>query len=228
MRKTHLFLSLIIIISLVLIGCKGEIEDTVKDDTPEENITEDTAPPEKNQTEPVVEEPGPEEELEPEGFTEEEYTLSYTLADIETFIVGMDYLIGTDAPAADVITVTNIKTLYISRDIDTGDAKLTNEVDDYKDDFIIVGSPCDNPAAASFFAEEIEEKGDCKIFPAGEALIKLKAVSNNDIILYIGGNTPAETALAEEVIKYPNQHDLSGTEIKVTSGTDGPVISIVN
>lgn len=225
MKKTLVILAFLIILSLLISGCEDQAEDT------EEDEADDTAQAdeETNQTEETTDTvEDEEEEIEPEGFSDEEYTLSYTLADLETVIQSMDYLIGTNAPSRDVMIVMDIKNTYIRRDIDTGDAKLTGEVDDYKEDFIIIGSPCDNPAAASLFAKEIEEKENCNIFPEGEALILLKAVTNNDVILYVGGNTPDETALAAEVIKYPNQHDLSGTEIKVTGTVDEPVISIVN
>lgn len=229
MRKkaSVLVLMLVVVFSLLIPGCKDKAETQDEAGQADETAQNQTQPEGTNETEEITEEPEQEEEPEPEGFGEGEYSLAYTLADLETFIQQMDYLIGADAPSSDVIIVTEIKTLYISRGIDTGDAKLTNEVDDYKDDFIIIGSPCDNPAAASLFAKEIKEKGSCRIFPAGEALIKLKAVTNNDIILYVGGNTPAETKIAAEVIKYPGQYGLTGTEVRVRGTVDEPVISVV-
>ncbi|MFO8016698.1 MAG: hypothetical protein R6U32_06335 [Candidatus Woesearchaeota archaeon] len=168
-----------------------------------------------------------EDEAEPEGFLEEEFELQYNLAQVEDIMHRFDYLIGADAPSADVVTVTELNTLYISRGVDTGDALLTNEVDDYKEDFIIVGSPCDNPAAAELFRDEIEDKGTCEIFPEGEGVLKLQAVTNNDIIFYIGGNTADDTRRAAEVMKYPNQHDLDTTEVRVTGTVGSPQTRII-
>ena len=62
-----------------------------------------------------------------------------------------------------------------------------------------------------------EESGDKTIISA----------SNNDLILYFGGNTAAETKLAAEVIKYPNEYDLDGTEAKVTGKIGDVEVEII-
>lgn len=165
---------------------------------------------------------------QPEPEEEQTFSLGYDLADIETFMAGMDYIIGANAPAADVMTVNNLNTLLISRGVETGSAKLSDEVEDYKkDNYIIIGSPCDNPVAAEIFSSEIADKGDCKIFPAGEGVIKIKAVSNNHFWLYIGGNTAEDTKKAAEAIKYPSQYGLSGTEARVTGAIDDLTVNAV-
>lgn len=165
---------------------------------------------------------------QPEPEEEQEFPLQYTLADMGEFIKNMDYLIGANAPSSDVISVTNMKTYLIYKGVETGDAKVTSDIESYKrGDYMIIGSPCDNTAAADLFSREIAAKGNCRIFPEGEARIKLKAVSNNHFMLYIGGNTPSETKKAMTVAQYFSNYTLSGTEAKVTGTAESPVVSVI-
>ena len=223
MKKIILFIALLFVISLVFYGCKGNAgaENLT---AAEENKTQETP----QQPSPEIDKPADETKVEEKTEKEETFPLQYDLSQLDEFLPNMDYLIGSNAPPSDVITVTNMKAFLIYKGIETGDAKLTDEVENYKkDDYIIIGSPCDNPAAADFFSREIAEKGSCKIFPAGEGVIKLKAVSNNHFMLYIGGNTPAETKKAATVVQYFSNYTLTGTEARVSGTLEAPSVSVI-
>ncbi|PIN86360.1 hypothetical protein COV19_05185 [Candidatus Woesearchaeota archaeon CG10_big_fil_rev_8_21_14_0_10_44_13] len=235
--KTKIFfacilLMLLVLVSLLIQGC-DEGTTVVRNDGSAQPAGSDTAQSpgqnqgtgqalQQNQT-PAVQEQQPAAETE-------EYTSPppYTLEKLNEFLPTMDYLIGTDAPSSDVLAVTNMKTYLIFKNVETGEAKLTNEVENYKKaDYIIVGSPCSNPAAADMFSKDIAQKGSCKIFPDGEGVIKLKAVSNNHFMLYVGGNNIAETMKAMKVVQYFSNYTLSGTEVRVRGTIDAPLISVV-
>ncbi|MFC1733384.1 hypothetical protein ACFL6I_24045 [candidate division KSB1 bacterium] len=213
---------MIVLFSIFSYGCEEGTQQTIIQPTPAQEPTTDIAPVSDDTADSDDDTDTSDED---KGDLTGEYELTLTLEDIEAFLPNMDYLIGSSAPSSDVIIVTEIKTFFITKNIDTGDAKLTGEVDNYKDDFIMVGSPCNNPGVAALFKEEIDEKGDCKIFNDGEGHILLKKVSNNDIILYIGGNSPAETKKAAEVIKNHGDYELDGVEFKVT-GTTGDLTAV--
>lgn len=219
MRKTALIIVLAIL--LMVCGCEGG-ETTVTNVTPEPNQTQPAAP--INETPAAANET----EAQPEPEEEHVFPSPYTLDQLGSFIKNMDYLLGENAPATDVIAVTNVKTYLIYKGIETGSAKLTSDIVNYKkDDYIVIGSPCDNTAAADLFKKEIAAKGSCKVFPDGEGVIKLKAVSNNNFMLYVGGNTNAETKKAMAVMQYFSNYTLSGTEARVRGTAEAPLVTVV-
>lgn len=223
MKKTIIFIALLFVISLLFYGCKDNagIENLT---AAEENKTQEIPA----QPSPEMDKPANETKVEEKTEKEENFPLQYNLAQLNEFLPQMDYLMGSNAPASDVIAVTNMKTFLIYKNITTGEAKLTDEVENYKrDEYIIVGSPCDNPAAADLFKKDVADKGSCKIFPEGEGVIKLKAVSNNHFMLYIGGNGPAETKKAATVVQYFGNYTLTGTEARVRGAVESPVVSVV-
>lgn len=227
------FVLFVLTASLLLSGCKDKTQTTTQIKTVDDSGSgatqqAQTDAGQSNAQTGQQEQQAQNQTTQPQPEEEQVFPLQYTLADMGEFIKNMDYLIGADAPASDVISVTNMKTYLIYKGIETGDAKVTSDIVDYKrDDYMIIGSPCDNPAAADFFRKEVAAKGNCKIFPEGEARIKLKAVSNNHFMLYIGGNTPSETKKAMTVVQYFSNYTLNGTEAKVTGTAESPVVSVI-
>lgn len=213
-------LAMMLVFLLAAYGCESG-ETIVKNVSPEQNQTQPVTP--VNETPAGTNET---ETLNPEE--EQNFPSPYTLDQLGSFIKDMDYLLGDNAPSTDVILVTNVKTYLIYKGIETGSAKLTSDMENYRrDSFIVVGSPCDNTAAADLFRKEIAEKGSCKIFPEGEGVMKLKAVSNNNFMLYVGGNTNAETKKAMAVLQYFSNYTLSGTEARITGTAETPVVAVV-
>lgn len=171
---------------------------------------------------------GGETESQPET-AQEEYQLEYTLADLSDVLKrGMYFIVGNKAPAMDIITVSEIKSNVLNRGIETGDARLADEVADYAtEDYIVIGSPCDNPVAAELLAAEIKKKGKCNIFEPGTAWIKLFKTSPDNIALYVGGGTAVDTRVAGRVLGNFDEHNLQGTTVEVSGSSTSPTLSLV-
>ncbi len=166
----------------------------------------------------------------PEEDTEEvQYELEYNLGDMEEILrKGVFFIVGNKAPAMDIVTISEIKSALTDRNIDTGDAKLADEVDDYTtDDYIVIGSPCDNPVAAKLLAKEIAKKGDCNIFEPGTAWIKLFKTSPDNIALFIGGDRPVYTRIAGSVVGHFEDYAFVGTAIEVSGPADKPTLNLI-
>ena len=169
------------------------------------------------------------EEAVEEAPEEVQYELEYDLGDMEEILrKGVFFIVGNKAPAMDIVTISEIKSALTDRNIDTGDAKLADEVDDYTtDDYIVIGSPCDNPVAAKLLAKEIAKKGDCNIFEPGTAWIKLFKTSPDNIALFVGGDRPVYTRIAGSVVGHFEDYAFVGTVIEVSGPADKPTLSLI-
>jgi hypothetical protein len=159
----------------------------------------------------------------------EDFDLEYTLQDIDLILRrGMYFIVGNKAPAMDVITISSIKSTLSGKGIDTGDAKLADDISDYsKEDYIVIGSPCDNPVAAKLLAKEISKKGNCNIFAPGTAWIKIFQTSEDHIALYIGGGAAADTKKAGKVIENFDDYNLQGITVEVSGDTSSPELNMI-
>ena len=249
-RKNPSLCAMIAVILAVLIafsGCSDEenkaAADTIasasdnaadsaaKDSTAQDNSADDA--PEAV----AVNTDAPDQTAEPEANTTSateddnaaQFELEYTLKDMEDILRrGVYFIVGNKAPAADIITISSLKSALSYKGIDTGDARLADEVLDYTaEDYVVIGSPCDNPVAAKLLAKEIAKKGKCNIFDPGTAWIRIFQTSEDHIALYIGGGAAADTKKAAKAVETFEDHNFQGTTVEVSGDINGPELSMV-
>lgn len=190
----------------------ADVPNSVTESTPNETVSE----PESNTTAATEGNAG-------------QFELEYSLNDMEEILRrGIYFIVGNKAPAADIITISEIKSALSYKGIDTGDAKLADEVSDYTaEDYIVIGSPCDNPVAAKLLAAEIKKKGNCNIFEPGTGWIRIFKTSEDHIALYIGGGTGVDTRKTAKVVENFEDHNLQGTTIEVSGNANNPDLNMV-
>ncbi len=138
------------------------------------------------------------------------------LANYLNIAKGLSIVVGDKAPAEDVTISQDIMTSLASETQKAGKGLLASEITLGKKDYIVVGNPCDNPAAADLWREKIVAMNNtCQIFSPGEAIIKLFPTSARNIALYIGGYAPADTKKAAQRLVNFKDHTLVGGEVKI-------------
>ncbi|MCX6707087.1 MAG: hypothetical protein NT001_03015 [Candidatus Woesearchaeota archaeon] len=158
-----------------------------------------------------------------------QFELEYTLKDMQEILRrGMYFIVGNKAPAVDIVTISEMKSALSYKGIDTGDARLADEVADYtNEDYVVIGSPCDNPVAAKLLAAEIRKKSNCNIFQPGTGWIKIFQTSEDHIALYIGGGSAADTRKTAKVVENFEDHNLQGATVEVSGSADNPELNMV-
>lgn len=131
---------------------------------------------------------------------------------------GLSIVVGDKAPPEDVVIAEDILTRVASEARDVGRGMLASEISLGTKDYLIVGNPCDNAAAAELFKIDIflnTNTPACQVFKPGQGLIKLFMTSDNHIALYVGGYSPFETKRAAQRLLDYKKNPLLGIEQKV-------------
>ncbi len=244
MRLLDMIKALIVaaVCAALLISCSNDAPASTTDDNAGNTTQKDSvqgmayAPPDDNST--LQQESGAAENMtgssasgnssDNNSSSEDMKETDVTLADIPDFIGGMDFIVGNKAPSVDIVTISEIKSSLMEKGIETGSAKLADSVDDYTSgNHIIIGSPCDNPAAAELLKKEISEGGGCGIFEEGTAMISLFRTSGDSIILYAGGGTGADTRKAGRVLANFDDYTLAGAAVEVKGPASDPSVSLM-
>ncbi|MBD3313788.1 hypothetical protein GF345_05070 [Candidatus Woesearchaeota archaeon] len=245
MRKRPSIIMALMIVILLLMLSTGCQESDDKDE--EENFSEDQAAeentgggadesvnetgdeePQENETSDVADDED-DAEPEPQPDPEPEYELVHTLADIdEIFQDDFFFIVGNQAPAMDVVTISEIQVALRDLDIQTGTAELADEVDDISaKNYIVVGNPCDNPAAAELMSDEIEEQDDCNVLESGTAQIRLFKTSPDSIAILVSGDRPVYTRIAGDVLGNFDEYPLTGTAVEIRGPADNPSLNLI-
>lgn len=134
-------------------------------------------------------------------------------------------VVGEKAPSKDVITAAELVQVMQANHVLAGDAKLSKEIDLRLDDFVVIGNPCDNPAAAELLRNEIiKNNQNCDIFKYGEAIIRLYQTSPQTVALLVAGKTSGDTKRAARVLLDFEKHTLKGYKVKVLGTLQKPEV----
>lgn len=144
-------------------------------------------------------------------------TAQRTLADFPAKFERLTIVVGEDAPAQDIVTAANLAGVLKQLDIRMGETKLDREVLDLRTrDYLVVGSPCDNTAAATLLGIPSERhKNQCAVIPYGEGHIRLIATNDANVALLITGGSPRDVEHAAKRLAEFQQRPLSGTLVTV-------------
>ncbi|MDO8642777.1 MAG: hypothetical protein Q7R76_04300 [Candidatus Woesearchaeota archaeon] len=131
---------------------------------------------------------------------------------------GFSVVVGDKAPPEDVVVGEHILITIASEGLSVGKGMLASEIQLGAKDYIVIGNPCDNKAAAELF--KIQQffntnPRQCQIFKPGEGLIKLFMTSEKTMVLYVGGYSPAETKRAAQRLLDYQKNILVGIEQKI-------------
>ncbi|MBU0536339.1 MAG: hypothetical protein KKE20_05200 [Nanoarchaeota archaeon] len=236
-----ILLIFVIIVSIFFLGCKQEPQNAQQDSSyaGSADVIQGTGSGQADDSEADVQDSGSaliedDDSVDDDISTDDEtadteYDLEYSLADLDEVLDrGFFFIVGNKAPAMDVVTISEIQADLRDLNLETGNAKLADEVSDYTtEDYIVIGSPCDNPIAAKLLAKEIAEKGDCNIFDTGAAWIKIFKTSPDNIAIFVGGDRPVYTRIAGSVLGNFEDYGLVGTAVEVTGPADRPSVSIM-
>ena len=150
------------------------------------------------------------------GFSSQE---KLNLVNFPGMVKGASIVVGDKAPPEDVVIAEDILTHIASETRSVGKGLLASEIKLGVRDYIVVGNPCDNAAAAELFKIDIFlNNGDaraCQIFKPGQGIIKLFMTSEKNIALYVGGYSPVETKRAAQRLLDYKKNPLVGIEQKV-------------
>ena len=126
-------------------------------------------------------------------------------------------IVGKAAEAEDVVGAIDIVTMLQyetgqNRKIDV--ARLDSEVEDlYEVNSIVVGGPCANAAAARLLGFP----DNClKGFEVGSSIIRLFEFPNGRKSILVAGMTAIDTRRATTVLANYDDHNLTGSEMKIT------------
>ena len=135
-----------------------------------------------------------------------------TIIDFYELISGMTPVLGRSAPAIDVVSLSEIVESMQKKGVKLQTQKFADEIaafEEYEEGtpikakYLIIGSPCDNKAAASIYSSKIESNGDCAIFPRDTGIIEIVKTADFDYAksIMITGNTGDDVRRAARVIK---------------------------
>ncbi|HLC46563.1 MAG TPA: hypothetical protein VJI75_02370 [Candidatus Nanoarchaeia archaeon] len=233
-----IFLQIILIISSIFIiflisGCTGsqvralreaELEKKMGEALEKKNITVDDA---QNASENIAAQNNitlPAQSLM-ENKSDEYLPPIADLKDIATFGKGMKFIIGRKSPSKDIVTVLNLKSLFMKEKLETGDAIMDNEATDYKSkNYFVVGSPCNNTIAAELLKSYIAKAGSCHIFRQGEAWIRIIPTSDKNYAVYFGGDNAVDTEKAAMALGNYNYYALHGDKVKIEGSVESPIV----
>jgi len=126
------------------------------------------------------------------------------------------FIVGDNAPAEDVISVSDIISSFSQNGVSTGVAKLSKEVTDvYKQNVIVVGNACTNPTAAQLLGNP---SGCFPDLDENQGIIKL-ANNNGYYQLLVSGSTPLGTRNAASVLSNFKSYNLQGSDIYITKNS---------
>lgn len=184
-----------------------EVTDTPYEEPQEVVTTTTTLPPIEEAEEPESEDPG------------------YTLADypnmfIEDNSFNAFLVVGNEAPAKDVIVVSDIAVSLQYAGISVETTKLVSEIDDIrKQNLILIGTPCNNELIANVMDIESPECVDDYSyggFDENEGIIALYEKYEH-IYLVISGYLPSDTREAGVLVANYGDYNLEDNLMKINT-----------
>ena len=229
-RKLIIGIAACIIAALLISGCKvGSTDRAAKEAELAYKIKEAL---EKNGTTVEIVTDGSEEDInetagQPEKPEETApgFELNADLKDLDEFGKSMNFIVGKNNPPKDVVTVVNLKSLFMKYELETGDALLDTEITGYANkNYFVIGSPCGNAVAAKLLKKYVDDKGGCHIFNEGEAWIRLIPTSKETFAVYVGGDNSNETEKAAMVLGNFNYYAVHGDLVRIGGTAENPSI----
>ena len=142
-------------------------------------------------------------------------TTDKTLADFPKIATSFTVIVGKQAPASDIVTAANLAAMLKQLGISIGETKLDSEVQGLSErDYLVVGSPCDNVAAAELLGIA-KHKNPCTAIPKYEGQIRLIATGESRIALLITGANSDDVARAAK--RLSNYQDRPLKDLLVTT-----------
>lgn len=143
-------------------------------------------------------------------------TSTRTLADFPIKFERLTIIVGKEAPAKNVVTAANLAGALKQMGVDVGETKLDDEVQDLRvRDYLIIGSPCDNTAAAVVLGIDAKHKNQCAIFSQGQGNVRLIPTSGSTAALLVSGGSPYDVERAAKRLARYQGEPLRGMEITV-------------
>ena len=128
---------------------------------------------------------------------------------------GFPTVVGDKAPPEDVIIAADILTHIASENLTVGRGKLASEVNLSRGNYIVVGTPCENKAAADLFRKEIYKNNQsCEIFKKGDSFVRIFPTSLSTIAIYVGGYTYVTTEKASKLLMDYRDKNLTGSSLR--------------
>ena len=140
--------------------------------------------------------------------------ITKTLADFPKLADHLIFVVGRNAPAADVVTAANLAAALKQLKVGIGQTLLDSEVVDIDaDNYVVIGSPCVNAIAAQLL-DITKHKNPCSLMSNGEGQIRLIATSDHTIALVVTGGSSADVNRAAKRLLTFQQSPLVGTLVK--------------
>ena len=143
-------------------------------------------------------------------------TSTRTLGDFPAKFERLTIIVGNDAPAQNIVTAANLAGALKQMGVTVGETKLDGEVQELRArDYLIIGSPCDNTAAAAALGIDAKHKNQCAVFPRGQGSIRLIPTSSSTVALLVSGGSPYDVErAAKRLVRYQEQ-PLKSMEVTV-------------